>query len=184
MKKQIMAAFALASLSSFAYAQHSVIFNINGQILPRTCELQTTGDKTITMVDKYIDEFTDTELYGDATDFAHIRCPIATRIEVSIDDNNNSQAGLDYLRNNAAASEAAANVGVSIVIRANASTTGGLKMKTGEKQIFRSGNANNAANYMNMGNYNIYVHPHYYKINNNITPGKVEASMTLNITYP
>lgn len=192
MKKTALLSLILAGLVSSAYAQtnnNTVNFTINGRILAKTCQVTGGNDKTITMTDKDVGEFagSNTEVFGDRTDFTTINCAATQTIRISYTDKaTGAPTNQAYLRNTAngqGAEAPAGGVGVKVYFRENTTASGGFTMNTGQERDFRTGSG---SDHQTMRNYQIHVHPYYFRTGTaaQVTPGKVTAQMTLNITYP
>lgn len=186
MKKTLLASLLLTTLVGSAYAQntsHTVNFTINGRITAKTCTLTGGADKIINMAHKDIGVFASltagNKVYGDANEFATVNCPANQTINISYTDRANGVASNQpYLKNTA--TNAAANVGVSVRITDRTTNTNGSEPRTGQSQLFRTGST---TDFTTMSDVKIYVHPSYYVIAQGVTPGDVQARMTLNIAY-
>lgn len=187
MKKTLLASLLLTTLVGSVYAQttsHTVNFTINGRITAKTCTVKSGGDKTINMTHKDIGAFASLQrgakVYGDAKESAIVNCPANQTINISYTDTAQGvQTNQPYLKNTAP--NPANNVGVSVRITDQEnSNTGGSEPNTGQSRTFRTGST---TDFTTMSDVKIFVHPSYYVINTGVTPGDVQARMTLNISY-
>lgn len=190
MKKTALLSLILATMAAETYAQNTVNFTINGRITTRTCNVTTPANDTIPMADKDVSQFAtaNAEVYGDTSKFATVQCPATQNIDISYTDRKpGARPGVAWLENTAPAgtgdSVPATGVAVKVYFREGTTNTGGVgTMNTGETRRFKRGSGND---FQTMNNYNIYIHPHYFRHSAaQVTPGVVKAEMTLNITYP
>lgn len=179
-----------AAAQTNAAASSTVNFTIEGRILAKTCSVTNGDNQSIIMVDKDIGEFgaNNAEVYGDNTKFTRISCPATRTIMIKYTDKApNAGTNKAYLNNTASGTgdnAPAAGVGVKVYFRNSATnaTNAAETMNTGVPKTFKTGSGTNHATLVNT---DIHVHPYYHRIGNSVvTPGKVSAAMTLEISYP
>lgn len=181
-----------AAAQTNAAASSTVNFTIEGRILAKTCSVTNGDNQSIIMVDKDIGEFgaNNAEVYGDNTKFTRISCPATRTIMIKYTDKApNAGTNKAYLNNTASGTgdnAPAAGVGVKVYFRSSASkpTTpvASETMNTGVPKTIQTGRGTDHATLVNT---DIHVHPYYHRIGNSVvTPGKVSAAMTLEISYP
>lgn len=189
MKKYALIPAFFAAFVAAASAQDNVRFNINGEIVARTCSVVGGADKTITMATQDIAVFAGAAVgklvQGGGDDKATVSCPATTNVKISYRDlAGNAPAAANHLKNTATGGTASANVGVQVWFQTDqnrqSSPQGGFTMNTNVTRDFRPASGND---YVTMGDVNIWVKPYYYVMATPVTPGLVRSQMALTISY-